>query len=136
MGIEYETIENLFVFNQKDVIDIKLLFWNLKRNSIEKYIIDIIIENNIDVCIFAEYSGIKFDNVLLELKNNYGLFDVKLAVEITESLKYVAAYMDVILNTGGLEVLDAGGVTGNNEYCAVTYCLECGGTVLGVLVVA
>ena len=75
MGIEYETIENLFVFNQKDVIDIKLLFWNLKRNSIEKYIIDIIIENNIDVCIFAEYSGIKFDNVLLELKNNYGLFD-------------------------------------------------------------
>ena len=81
--------------------------------------------------------GCGLDVYILEIRfHNYGLFDVKLAVEITESLKYVAAYMDVILNTGGLEVLYAGGVTGNNEYCAVTYSLECGGTVLGVLIIA
>ena len=44
--------------------------------------------------------------------------------------------MYVVLNAGGLEVLDAGGVTGNDEYRAVTYCLECSGTVIGVLIVA
>ena len=26
-----------------------ILFWNLKRNSIEEYIIDCIVENNIDI---------------------------------------------------------------------------------------
>ena len=54
---------------------IKLLFWNLKRNSIDKYIIDIITENNIDICIFSEYNGIKFENVLLGLKNDYILYN-------------------------------------------------------------
>ena len=68
--------------------------------------------------------------------HNYGLFDVKLAVEISQCLKYVAAYVYVVFNAYGLEVLDAGGITGNNEYCAVTYSFECGGTVLGVLIIA
>ena len=26
-----------------------ILFWNLKRNSIEEYIVDCIVENNIDI---------------------------------------------------------------------------------------
>ncbi len=57
------------------MIAIKLLFWNLARNSIEKYIIDIILENNIDICVFAEYSNIHFDIIISKLNNNYNIFD-------------------------------------------------------------
>ena len=57
------------------MITIKLLFWNLARNSIEKYIADIINENDIDICVFAEYNSITFEIVLSGLNNSYTLFD-------------------------------------------------------------
>ena len=57
------------------MITIKLLFWNLARNSIEKYIADIINENDIDICVFAEYNSINFEIVLSGLNNSYTLFD-------------------------------------------------------------
>lgn len=59
----------------KEVIKIKLLFWNLARNSIEEYIANIIIENDIDICIFAEYNRIIFETILSKLNNGYNIFD-------------------------------------------------------------
>ena len=59
----------------KGVVRIKLLFWNLARNSIEKYIADIIIENDIDICIFAEYSNINFEMVLSQLNNSHTIIE-------------------------------------------------------------
>lgn len=37
-----------------------ILFWNLKRNSIEEYIVDCIVEKNIDIAVFSEFDGIDF----------------------------------------------------------------------------
>ena len=45
-----------------------ILFWNLKRNSIEEYIIDCIVENNIDIAIFSEFDGIDF----IKIEKNLG----------------------------------------------------------------
>jgi hypothetical protein len=39
---------------------LKLLFWNLKKNSIEDYIVDFIVENDVDIAIFSEFGGIDF----------------------------------------------------------------------------
>ena len=45
------------------VNDVKLLFWNLKRNSNEKWIAEVIRENDVDVAIFAEYKETSFSKV-------------------------------------------------------------------------
>lgn len=37
-----------------------ILFWNLKRNSIENFIIDCITERNIDIAVFSEFDSIDF----------------------------------------------------------------------------
>ena len=34
---------------------VKILFWNLKNNSNEKWVEDIISENDVDIALFAEY---------------------------------------------------------------------------------
>ena len=47
----------------------KILFWNLKNNSNEKWVADIIRENDVDIAIFAEYKSTSFDYVLSCLKN-------------------------------------------------------------------
>lgn len=52
----------------------KIAFWNLAKNNIEDYVIDLILENNIDICIFAEYQKIDFDSVISKLKK-YKFYD-------------------------------------------------------------
>ncbi len=59
----------------KEVFKIRLLFWNLARNSIEEYIVNIIIEYDIDICIFAEYNQIDFETIISQLNNCYNNID-------------------------------------------------------------
>ena len=47
---------------------LNILFWNLKRNSIEKLIVECLVENNIDIAIFIEYNAID----LIEIEKNLG----------------------------------------------------------------
>lgn len=49
----------------------KILFWNLKKNSIEKYIADCIDEKDIDVALFSEYDRINFKKLEKLLHNQY-----------------------------------------------------------------
>jgi len=51
---------------------INILFWNLKRNAIEDYIIDCIAENNIDIAVFSEFDGIDFIKIQKSLGKMYG----------------------------------------------------------------
>ena len=48
---------------------VKILFWNLKNNSNEKWVEDIISENDVDIALFAEYKGMSFERALAQLKN-------------------------------------------------------------------
>ena len=57
------------------MIRIKILFWNLAKNSIEKYIIKIVQENDIDICIFSEYKGIDFTKVITGLNDTFSLYE-------------------------------------------------------------
>lgn len=50
---------------------LNILFWNLKRNAIDDYIIDCIVENNIDIAVFSEFQGIDFDSIERKLGNMY-----------------------------------------------------------------
>lgn len=50
---------------------INLLFWNLKKNAIEVYLANCMIENNIDIAIVAEFQGIEFSKLDKCLKSNY-----------------------------------------------------------------
>ena len=50
---------------------LNILFWNLKRNSVEEYIINCIVENNIDIAIFSEFDGIDFTKVEKNLGKIY-----------------------------------------------------------------
>lgn len=47
---------------------LNILFWNLKRNAIESYIIDCIVENNVDISIFSEFDEIDF----IKIEKNLG----------------------------------------------------------------
>lgn len=49
----------------------KILFWNLKNNSNEKWLSELIRENDVDIAIFAEYQSTSFDDVITKLDNNY-----------------------------------------------------------------
>lgn len=49
----------------------KILFWNLKNNSNEKWLSELIRENDVDIAIFAEYHNTSFDDVITKLDNNY-----------------------------------------------------------------
>lgn len=49
----------------------KILFWNLKNNSNEKWLSELIRENDVDIAIFAEYQNTSFDDVITKLDNNY-----------------------------------------------------------------
>ncbi|MBR3839186.1 MAG: endonuclease/exonuclease/phosphatase family protein [Clostridia bacterium] len=42
------------------IVNVNMLFWNLKNNSIEKHIKDCLIENNIDIAVFSEHTGVDF----------------------------------------------------------------------------
>lgn len=57
------------------MIVINLLFWNLAKNSIENYVADIIEENNIDIGVFAEYSGNNVETILAKLNEKYIFFE-------------------------------------------------------------
>lgn len=48
-----------------------ILFWNLKRNKIEDYIIDCIAENNVDIAVFSEFDGIDFTKIEKNLGKMY-----------------------------------------------------------------
>lgn len=49
----------------------KLLFWNLYNKKNDRYIIDLILENNIDIAIFTEKNATDFSYVLERLNSNY-----------------------------------------------------------------
>lgn len=49
----------------------KIMFWNLKNNSNEKWLSELIRENDVDIAIFAEYHNTSFDEVITKLDNNY-----------------------------------------------------------------
>lgn len=46
-----------------------ILFWNIKGNNLQKHIEQCLIENNVDVAVFAEYKGTDF--LLLSKELNY-----------------------------------------------------------------
>lgn len=46
----------------------KILFWNLKKNSNAKWVSEIIRENDIDIALFAEYENTSFETVLSNLQ--------------------------------------------------------------------
>lgn len=50
---------------------LNILFWNLKRNSIEDYIVDCIVENNVDIAVFSEFKGIDFTKIEKNLGKMY-----------------------------------------------------------------
>lgn len=55
---------------------LNILFWNLHRNSIEDYIINCIVENDIDIAIFSEFNGIdvtKLEKSLGEMYSRVGI---------------------------------------------------------------
>lgn len=58
-----------------------ILFWNLKKNSNEKWIVELLTEHDIDVAIFSEYSGTSFEFLLDSLGGNYTRYDGKGACE-------------------------------------------------------
>lgn len=51
---------------------LNILFWNLKRNAIEGYIIDCIVENNVDIAVFSEFDGVDFIKIEKSLGKMYG----------------------------------------------------------------
>ena len=53
------------------VINLKILFWNLGKNSIESYLCQCIIENKVDIALVSEYDGIDFDLLMNKLGNDY-----------------------------------------------------------------
>ena len=47
---------------------LNILFWNLNRNSIEKNIVECLVENNIDIAIFTECNAID----IVQIEKNLG----------------------------------------------------------------
>lgn len=66
---------------------LNILFWNLKRNSIEGYIVDCIVENNVDIAIFSEFDGIDFEKIE---KNLGKMYDRILAVQDDRKVTLIA----------------------------------------------
>lgn len=58
-------------------IQMNILFWNLKKNSNAQWIKHIIIENNVDIAVFAEYENTDFEEVIRNLKNQFIRHDGK-----------------------------------------------------------
>ena len=52
-----------------------LLFWNLYDKQNDRFIVDLLIENDIDTAIFAEYQKTDFLNVVSHLNGKYQLHD-------------------------------------------------------------
>lgn len=50
---------------------LNILFWNLNGNAVENYIVNCIAENDIDIAIFSEFGGIKFDQLIDKLGGLY-----------------------------------------------------------------
>lgn len=62
----------------------KLLFWNLNRNSIEEYVVDLIKENSIDIAVFTEYKSTDFSYIIENLNEEYErAFEVREDAKIT-----------------------------------------------------
>ena len=53
----------------------KILFWNLKNNSNEKWIAKAIQENEIDIALFAEYHNTSFERIISSLESSYTQHD-------------------------------------------------------------
>lgn len=50
---------------------LNILFWNLRKNAIENYIVECIAENDIDIAIFSEYEKIDFSLIENRLGKMY-----------------------------------------------------------------
>ena len=48
-----------------------LLYWNLKCNKNEEFIVQLVQEHAIDIAIFSEYKGTDFDAIIQELSDSY-----------------------------------------------------------------
>lgn len=62
--------------NKEDFVNegdelLNILFWNLKRNQIEDYIVECIAENNVDIAIFSEFEEIDFVKIEKGLGSMY-----------------------------------------------------------------
>lgn len=62
--------------NKEDFVNegdelLNILFWNLKRNQIEDYIVECIAENNVDIAIFSEFEEINFVKIEKGLGSMY-----------------------------------------------------------------
>lgn len=53
------------------MIELNILFWNLGKNSIENYLYQCIIENEVDLALVSEYGGISFDILMDKLGDDY-----------------------------------------------------------------
>lgn len=50
---------------------LNILFWNLRGNAIEDYVIECIVENDVDIAIFSEFGGIDFNKIENSLGKMY-----------------------------------------------------------------
>ena len=50
---------------------LNILFWNIRKNTIEDYIVECIAENDIDIAIFSEYERIDFTTIENKLGRMY-----------------------------------------------------------------
>ena len=98
----------------------KILFWNLKNNSNEKWVVDIIRENDIDIALFAEYKNTSFETVLSNLQyytqhDGYGacekitllckcIVDAKVRREQNRYTLYTCKLEDISYNIVGIHL--------------------------------
>lgn len=111
---------------------LNILFWNLKRNSIEEYIAKCIIENNVTIAAFSEYEGIDFIKLEMLLANQYYFVkpvrkDIKIKVIILiktsltvsiarEEKRYSIYNVDTVLNHYILAVVHLEDRRNNNTH--------------------
>lgn len=50
---------------------LNILFWNLKGNAVEDYIVNCIVENDVDIAVFSEFKGIDFNKIEKQLGMMY-----------------------------------------------------------------
>lgn len=72
-----------------------ILFWNLKRNAVEEYIIDCIVEKNIDIAVFSEFDGIDFIKIEKSLGKMYSRI---LALQDDEKVALIAKKTFAVTN--------------------------------------
>lgn len=50
---------------------LNIIYWNLHKRKIEEYIVNCIVENDVDIAIFSEFENVDFQSVICNLGNTY-----------------------------------------------------------------